>query len=96
TCPSSTHTERYFRPVILENSLSNEQDLLKRNPLIQIPDKSLLPNVHYTISPSHTAIFSAFTYVSSSSSSKPKTKKSSHNDQSSSSADSGVHSSDTQ
>ncbi|CAF1446454.1 unnamed protein product [Adineta steineri] len=96
TCPSSTHTERYFRPIILENSLSNEQDLLKRNPLIQIPDKSLLPNVHYTISPSHTEIFSAFTYVSSSSSSKPKTKKSSHNDQSSSSADSGVHSSDTQ
>jgi hypothetical protein len=83
-------SERYFRPIILESSISNNQDLLKRNPLIQVHEKPLLSNV---ISSSSNELFSAFTYISSP---KVPTKKPTHNDQSSTSADSGVHSTYTQ
>ncbi|UJR10325.1 hypothetical protein I4U23_014531 [Adineta vaga] len=91
--PSTTSSERYFRPIILKSSSTNEQDLSRRNPLIQISEKSILPNIHYTVSSSPTELFSAFTYVSTS---KSTSRKCCPNDQSSSSADSGVHSSDTQ
>jgi hypothetical protein len=83
-------SERYFRPIILESSISDNQDPLKRNPLIQIREKPLLSNI---VSSSQAELFSAFTYISSP---KIATNKFSHNDQSSSSADSGVHSTYTQ
>ncbi|CAF4516635.1 unnamed protein product [Rotaria sp. Silwood1] len=107
--PSTTSSERYFRPIILESSSLNNQESLKRNPLVQIPPTYLLSNpaqpsssVLSTISSSQGELFSAFTYVPPSKHITFNTKKSSNNnnhilaDQSSSSADSGVHSSFTQ
>ncbi|CAF0794841.1 unnamed protein product [Rotaria sordida] len=107
--PSTTSSERYFRPIILESSLLNNQESLKRNPLVQIPSTYLLSNpvqpsssILSTISSSQGELFSAFTYVVPSKQMTFNTKKSSNNnnhvlaDQSSSSADSGVHSSFTQ
>jgi hypothetical protein len=106
-CPSTTPSERYFRPIILESSLTNNSESLKRNPLVQIPPQCLLSNppqqsssVLSTVSSSHGELFSAFTFVSPSKQTTLNTKKLSFNhilaDQSSSSADSGVHSSYTQ
>ncbi|CAF0912627.1 unnamed protein product, partial [Adineta ricciae] len=86
-CPNSS--ERYFRPIILKSSTTNESDLSRRNPLIQIPEKPVLSNIHCPATSCANEFFSAFTYVSAS-------RKCSHNDQSSSSADSGIHSFDTQ
>lgn len=109
--PSTTSSERYFRPIILESSSLDSQESLKRNPLVQIPQTYLLPtqyqppqpttSVLSTISSSQGELFSAFTYVPSAKQTGFNTKKSSNNnhlfaDQSSSSADSGVHSSFTQ
>ncbi|CAF4143011.1 unnamed protein product [Rotaria sp. Silwood2] len=91
--PSITSSERYFRPIILESSLSNDQNSLKRNPVTNNSEKYLLPNILSTVSSTENRLFSAFTYVSTS---KPITKKFSNNDQSLSSEDSGVHSSYTQ
>ncbi len=109
--PSTTSSERYFRPIILESSLMDNQESLKRNPLVQIPlsnhshPSQPLSNVLSTVSSSQGELSSAFTYVPRSkqtSTFNPK-KFSYHNnnnhilaDQSSSSADSGVHSSYTQ
>jgi hypothetical protein len=106
-CSSTTPSERYFRPIILESSLLDHQESLKRNPLVQIPAQCLLSNppqqsssVLSTVSSSQGELFSAFTYVPPSKHTTLNTKKFSHNhilaDQSSSSADSGVHSSYTQ
>ncbi|CAF2527441.1 unnamed protein product [Rotaria sp. Silwood2] len=108
--PSTTSSERYFRPIILESSSLNNQESLKRNPLVQMPPTYLLSNpvqpsssVLSTISSSQGELFSAFTYVPPSKQMTFNIKKSSNNinnhilaDQSSSSADSGVHSSFTQ
>ncbi|CAF0823910.1 unnamed protein product [Rotaria sp. Silwood1] len=91
--PSITSCERYFRPINLESSLSNDQNSLKRNPLTNYSEKYLLPNIVSTVSSSENKLFSAFTYISTS---NPITKKISNHDQSLSSADSGVHSSYTQ
>ena len=101
--PSTTSSERYFRPIILESSLADHQESLKRPPLVQIP----LLNPHLpcssilsTISSSQGELISAFTSVRPSKQTTLNTKKFSFNhqlaDQSSSSADSGVHSSFTQ
>jgi len=101
--PSTTTSERYFRPIILESSLIDNQESLKRNPLVQIsrsnqsqPSSTILS----TVSSSQGELFSAFTYVPPSKQTTLNTKKISYNhilaDQSSSSADSGVHSSYTQ
>ncbi len=101
--PSTTISERYFRPIILESSLIDNQESLKRNPLVQIsrsnqsqPSSTILS----TVSSSQGELFSAFTYVPPSKQTTLNTKKISYNhilaDQSSSSADSGVHSSYTQ
>ncbi len=46
-CPSTVPSERYFCPIILESSLSNDQDPLKRN-----PKKFLLTNNLSTVSSS--------------------------------------------
>lgn len=105
--PSTTTTssERYFRPIILESSLIDNQETLKRNPLVQIPltnPSQSSTKILSTISTSQGELFSAFTYVPPSSKQTTlNTKKCSQNnhtlnDQSSSSADSGVHSSYTQ
>ena len=107
--PSTTPSERYFRPIILESSLADHHQSLKRNPLVQIslppssssssqPPSSVLS----AVSSSQGELFSAFTYVPPSKQTTLNTKKFSFNnnhilaDQSSSSADSGVHSSYTQ
>ena len=110
-CSSTTLSERYFRPIVLESSSVNNQDGSKRHPLVQIPSTCLSTNQYQfpqpssnilsTISSSQSELFSAFTYVPSSKQTTLNTKKySNHNpilaDQSSSSADSGVHSSFTQ
>ncbi len=108
--PSTTPSERYFRPIILESSLLDNQESLKRNPLVQIPATYLLPNQYHppqapssvlsTVSSSQGELSSAFTHVPSAKQTTLNTKKFSNNhilaDQSSSSADSGVHSSYTQ
>jgi hypothetical protein len=104
--PSTTSSERYFRPIILESSLIDNQESLNRNPLVQIPLSNPCqppPTILSTISSSQGELFSAFTYVPPSKQTTLNTKKFSYNnnnhilaDQSSSSADSGVHSSYTQ
>ncbi|CAF1443327.1 unnamed protein product, partial [Adineta steineri] len=110
--PSTTPSERYFRPIILESSALANQESLKRNPLVQIPTTTCILSNQYqsfqapssvlsTVSSSQGELFSAFTHVPSSKQTTLNTKKiSNHNhilaDQSSSSADSGVHSSYTQ
>ncbi|CAF3590109.1 unnamed protein product [Rotaria sordida] len=91
--PSITSSERYFRPIILESSLSNDQNSLKRNPVRKNSEKYLLSNILSTVSSSENKLCSDFTYISTS---KPIRKKISNHDQSLSSADSGVHSSYTQ
>ena len=102
--PSTTSSERYFRPIILESSLIDHQESLKRNPLVQIPFSNPLhppSSILSTISSSQGELSSAFTSVPPSKQTTLNTKKFSYNhhilaDQSSSSADSGVHSSYTQ
>lgn len=101
--PSTTSSERYFRPIILESALSDHPESLKRHPLVQMPSiNSHLPcsSILSTISTSQNELFSAFTSVPPSKQATLNTKKFSYNhhlaDQSSSSADSGVHSSFTQ
>ncbi|CAF1590596.1 unnamed protein product, partial [Adineta ricciae] len=109
--PSTTPSERYFRPIILESSSLDNEEACKRNPLVQIPSQYSLSNQQHppqasssvlsTVSSSQGELFSAFTLVPSSKQTTLNTKKYSNNnhilaDQSSSSADSGVHSSYTQ
>ncbi|UJR35713.1 hypothetical protein I4U23_028463 [Adineta vaga] len=110
--PSTTPSERYFRPIILESSSLDNEEACKRNPLVQIPPQCSLSNqypppqqasssVLSTVSSSQGELSSAFTLVPSSRQTTLNTKKFSNNnhifaDQSSSSADSGVHSSFTQ
>lgn len=108
--PSTTSSERYFRPIILESSLDKNSESSKRNPLVQMPSTYLLSNPYHalqppssvlsTISSSQGELFSAFTCVPPSKQITLNSKKISNNhilaDQSSSSADSGVHSSFTQ
>ncbi|CAF3435968.1 unnamed protein product [Rotaria socialis] len=89
--PSTTSSERYFRPIILESSLFNDQN--SSNPCPRPIEKHSLTNILSAVSSSESKLFSAFVYVSTS---KPITKKMSNNDHSLSSADSGVHSSYTQ
>lgn len=109
--PSTTPSERYFRPIILESSSLDNEEACKRNPLVQIPSQYSLSNQQHppqastsvlsTVSSSQGELFSAFTLVPTSKQTTLNTKKYSNNnhilaDQSSSSADSGVHSSYTQ
>ena len=100
--PSTTSSERYFRPIILESSLTDASESLKRNPLVQMPcqhpsqpSSSILSTIS---SSSQGELSSAFTYVPPTKQTKKFSLHPNHHfaDQSSSSADSGVHSSYTQ
>lgn len=105
--PSTTPSERYFRPIILESASLNPNECFSRNPLVPMPLNSYnLPpgpsSALSTVSSSQGELFSAFTSVPPSKHTTLNTKKHHHHhhpiltDQSSSSADSGVHSSYTQ
>lgn len=97
--PSTTSSERYFRPIILESCLTDNPDSPKRNPLVQIPShhpSQPSSSVLSTISSSQGELSSsAFTYVPPAKQLKKFSFHHNHHlaDQSSSSADSGVHSS---
>ena len=97
--PSTTSSERYFRPIILESCLTDNPESPKRNPLVQMPShhpSQPSSSVLSTISSSQGELSSsAFTYVPPSKQLKKFSFHHNHHlaDQSSSSADSGVHSS---
>ncbi|CAF3429449.1 unnamed protein product [Rotaria socialis] len=87
--PSTTSSERYFRPIILESSALDDQESSKRNPLVQIPSTCFVSNQYQppqpsssvlsTISSSQGEIFSAFTYVPPAKQAAFHTKKLSNN-----------------
>lgn len=90
TLRSTTSSDRYFRPIIVESSVPSDQNPLKPSPRKENSDNNSFSNVLSTVSSPGNKHFSPFVYVSTA---RPIGKKISHNNHSLSSADSGVHSS---
>ena len=91
--PSTTPSERYFRPIILESSSLHHHhpECFQQNPLVQIPSTCPASNPYHhhlppaatsvlsTVSSSQGELFSAFTFVPQSKHTSLNTKKFSTN-----------------